>query len=86
MARYEVVFDKSVSRDLRPIPSRDVRRILDAFRSLAENARPFQSQKLSGQEKYRLRVGIYRILYRIDDSQRLVYVVKIAHRKDAYRA
>jgi mRNA interferase RelE/StbE len=85
MARYEIVFRKSVTKDLRRIPNADVRRILDAIRSLADNPRQSQSEKLSGQEKHRLRCGVYRILYLIDDPAQVVCVVKVGHRKDVYR-
>ena len=80
------IFRKSVNKDLRPIPGSDVRRILNAVRSLADNPRSPQSRKLSGDEKYRLRCGVYRILYLIDDPRRVVFVVKVAHRKDVYRS
>lgn len=85
MAKYEILFRKSVTKDLRPIPGGDVRRILNAVRSLADNPRLPQSRKLSDDEKYRLRCGVYRVLYLIDDPRRVVFVVKVAHRKDVYR-
>lgn len=86
MGKYEILFRKSVKKDLRPIPGSNVRRILNAVRSLADNPRLPQSRKLSGDEKYRLRCGVYRILYLIDDPRRVVLVVKVAHRKDVYRS
>jgi len=86
MARYEVRFRKSVAKDLDPIPKRDVQRILKAIEALAAEPRPPQSRKLSGAEKYRLRCGVYRVLYEIQDEVLLVCVVKVGHRKDAYRS
>ena len=80
------LFRKSVTKDLRPIPGANVRRILNGVRSLADNPRVPQSRKLSGDEKYRLRCGVYRILYLIGDPRRVVLVVKVAHRKDVYRS
>ena len=85
MARYEVRFRKSVAKDLDPIPKRDVQRILKAIEALGGEPRPSQSRKLSGAEKYRLRCGVYRVLYEIQDDVLLVCVVKVAPRKDAYR-
>ena len=85
MGRYSVVFRKSVARDLRRIPKHDVRRIFAAIDSLSENPRPPDSERLSGQERYRLRQGVYRIVYEIDDERAIVIVVKIGHRKDVYR-
>ena len=85
MARYEVRFRKSVSKDLDPIPKMDVQRIIAAINVLADDPRPPQSRKLSGSEKYRLRCGVYRVLYEIQDDVLLVCVVKVGHRKDVYR-
>jgi mRNA interferase RelE/StbE len=85
MARYEVRFRRSVSKDLDPIPKRDIERIMAAIVALAGDPRPPQSRKLSGAEKYRLRCGVYRILYEIQDDALIVCVVKVAHRKDVYR-
>jgi mRNA interferase RelE/StbE len=85
MASYEVRFRKSVSKDLDPIPKRDVQRIVAAIAALADNPRPPQSRKLSGSEKYRLRCGVYRVLYEVQDDVLVVCVVKVGHRKDVYR-
>lgn len=84
MEKYRLVFKRSVAKDLRPIPNRDVARILERLRALSFNPRPPGCEKLSGQERYRIRQGIYRIIYEIRDKVLLVVVVKIAHRKEAY--
>ena len=86
MAKYEIVLRKSVRKDLEPIPKRDVRRILDDIAELAKNPRPPQSRKLSGSEKYRLRCGVYRVLYEIQDAVLIVCVVKVGHRREVYRS
>jgi len=62
-----------------------VKRILKRIKMLEENPRPEGSTKLSGQERYRLRQGRYRIVYSIQDYELTVWVVKIGHRKDIYR-
>ncbi len=85
MGRYRVFFRKSVARDLRRIPNRDLQRILAAIDSLSEEPRPSGSEKLSGQERYRLRQGDYRIIYEIKDNKVIVVVVKVGHRKNVYR-
>lgn len=85
MASYEVQLRKSVNKDLDPIPKRDVQRIVAAIALLADNPRPPQARKLTGSEKYRLRCGVYRVLYEIRDDVLVVCVVKVAHRKDEYR-
>jgi mRNA interferase RelE/StbE len=85
MASYELVFKKSVAKDLREFPKADVKRILQRIRSLADDPRPLGCEKLSGQERYRLRQGVYRIVYEIQDQVLVVLIVKIGHRRDVYR-
>ena len=85
MESYKIVVKKSVLKDLKKIPKNDVRRILKAIESLSGNPRPPQSKKLSGQERYRLRQGNYRILYSVEDEQLVVQVVKVGNRRDVYR-
>jgi mRNA interferase RelE/StbE len=85
MAGYSVVFKKSVYKDMASIPPKDNQSILGAIRSLSENPRPEQSKKLSGDEKYRLRCGNYRLLYEINDDEVVICIVKGGHRKDIYR-
>ena len=85
MARYELVFRKSVARDLRSIPKKDVARILKCFDSIADEPRGPGCQKLSGRDRYRVRQGIYRIIYEIQDDVLVVTVVKVGHRREVYR-
>ena len=85
MGKYRVLVRKSVSKDLDRLTKKDVRRILKAMRALSDDPRPPQSKKLSGDEKYRLRCGRYRIIYEIRDEQLVICVVRIRHRRDAYR-
>jgi len=85
MARYSLVFKTSVAKDLRQLPNNDVAAILHRIESLTEEPRPKGCEKLSGQEKYRIRQGVYRIVYEIADTQLVVTVVKIGHRRDVYR-
>ena len=86
MARYSILIKPSAVKEIESIPlKRDRQRIVERIRDLTENPRPSGCEKLSGQDKYRLRRGRYRILYSIEDEDLLVYVVKVAHRKDVYR-
>lgn len=85
MASYKLVIKKSVAKDLRSIPNKDVKRILKCFDSLTDNPRADGCIKLSGQERYRVRQGIYRIIYAIQDSELIIIVIKVAHRKEAYK-
>jgi mRNA interferase RelE/StbE len=85
MASYELVFRKSVAKDLRAFPSADVKRVMQRLRALAHDPRPSGCEKLSGQQRYRLRQGVYRIIYEIEDTRLVVLIVTIGHRRDAYR-
>ncbi len=85
MASYRLRFKSSVVRDLRSIPNQDVAKILARIEALAEDPRPPGCEKLSGLPRYRVRQGVYRIVYEIQDDVLLVLVVKIGHRKDVYR-
>ena len=85
MASYKIVFKQSVAKDFRQIPRKDIQRILRRIDSLAENPRPMNAEKLSGDDKYRIRQGRYRIIYMIDDDTIVVTIVKIGHRRDVYR-
>jgi mRNA interferase RelE/StbE len=72
MAKYKITFKKSVAKDLRGIPSADVKRILQTIDSLAENPRAEGCVKLSAQERYRVRQGVYRIVYEIREESLIV--------------
>ena len=85
MAQYKIVVRKSVAKDLKRVPKKDVQRILKSIKALAQDPRPPQSKKLSDEEKYRLRCGVYRILYEIQDEQLIICIVRVRHRKDVYR-
>ena len=85
MAGYRLTFRKSVAKDLRSIPPNDLSRILKRIEALADDPRPMGSEKLSGQERYRVRQGVYRIVYEIQDEELVIIVVKVGHRRDVYR-
>jgi mRNA interferase RelE/StbE len=85
MENYSLSFKKSVAKDLRDIPNKYVKRILKCIESLRENPRADGCIKLSGQERYRIRQGVYRIIYEIQDSELIILVVKVAHRSEAYK-
>jgi mRNA interferase RelE/StbE len=85
MASYKIIFNKSVHKDLRPIPKKYVTNILEKILELKKNPRPHRAEKLTNDQKYRLRIGKYRVLYQIEDKIVTVTVVKIAHRKRVYK-
>jgi mRNA interferase RelE/StbE len=85
MESYKVRFKESVPKDLRTIPKADVKRILKRIDGLAKDPRPFGCEKLSAQERYRVRQGVYRIIYEVKDDELIVLVVKIGHRREIYK-
>ena len=84
MAAYKIFFKKSVWKDFKAIPNKDLKKILKRIESLGENPRLPDCKKLTGQERYRLRQGRYRILYSIQDEELSVWIVKVGHRKNVY--
>ena len=85
MARYRLIFKKSVAKDLRDIPKKDVARILKRIEALSDDPRAPGCERLSGQERYRVRQGVYRIIYEIVEDVLAIVVVKVGHRGEAYR-
>ena len=85
MAEYKVYFKESVQKDFSVIPKNDLRKILKRIGALAKNPRPPGHEKLTGQERYRIRQGRYRIVYSVQDEELTVWVVKVGHRKGVYR-
>jgi mRNA interferase RelE/StbE len=85
MGKYKVFIRASASRELAAIPKKSLQKIVCRIQSLEENPRPVGCEKLSAQERYRLRQGNYRIVYSIQDQEQTIHVVKIGHRKEVYR-
>ena len=85
MAAYKIYFKRSAVKDLYAIPKKDLQRIINRINFLKADPRPPGCEKLSGQERYRVRQGNYRIVYSIQDDVLTVWVVKIGHRRDVYR-
>ena len=86
MEKYRITFKKSVVKDLRVIPKNDIKKILSKIDALAVDPRGEGCIKLSGQENYRVRQGLYRIVYEIKDDVLVVNVVKVAHRSNVYKS
>jgi mRNA interferase RelE/StbE len=85
MAEYRIFLRRSVTKDLENIPKKDLKHIVSRIQSLAHDPRPPGCEKLSGQERYRIRQGRYRIVYSIQDDELTVWVVKVGHRREVYR-
>jgi len=85
MVPYKIFFKSSVEKDLRGIPRADLKKILSKIAKLAHNPRPHGCEKLAGHDRYRIRQGNYRVVYSIKDDELVVWVFRVAHRKDVYR-
>ena len=85
MANYKILIKPSAIKELKRLPKEDIQRITSKIQSLSKEPRPQGCDKLSTQERYRVRQGDYRIVYSIEDNKLIVYVVKIAHRRDVYK-
>jgi mRNA interferase RelE/StbE len=85
VASYRLLIKPSAARELEVLPPKDRSRIVAKIQGLASNPRPPGSEKLSGEEKHRLRQGDYRVLYSIEDASTTVTIVKIGHRREVYR-
>ena len=86
MASYRIEVSATAEKQIRKLPREDQIRVLRAIRPLATEPTPPGSRKVRGYEDvFRIRVGTYRILYRIDDDRREVIVLRVGHRRDIYR-
>ena len=86
MGTYQIEWKKSALRELKRLDRQLVPRIIAAAESLATHPLPDGVRKLQGsQQTYRLRVGTYRVIYELYESRLLVEIVRVRHRKDAYR-
>ena len=83
--RYRLRLARSAEKDLRHLTRSDRQRVGAAIRALADEPRPQGCQKLVGGGGYRVRVGVYRITYDVDDGVGEVTIYRLLHRKDAYR-
>jgi len=87
VANYRVFIKPSAAKELEAVdPKKDRQRIVAGIRSLAEDPRPPGCEKLVGaDDRYRIRVGRYRVIYSVGDGELVVVVVRVGHRKDVYR-
>jgi len=86
VASFKVLIKPSAAKELEDIDGKqDRRRVAQRIQDLATDPRPPGCEKLSGEDKYRVRQGDYRIVYAVDDKKSVVTVVKVGHRKEVYR-
>ena len=85
MAAYSVLITRSAEKEIAHLPVGIRRLVVRRIQALAHDPRPHGSQKLTGEEKYRIRQGDYRVVYTIEDAIITVTVVRVAHRSEVYR-
>lgn len=87
MARYRLSIKRLASRELEAVAQKDDRRrLVTRIEALGTNSRPPGCEKLAGYaDQYRVRQGDFRVVYSIDDAERIVVVFKIGHRREVYR-
>ena len=86
MASYRVEWKNTALRELKQLDRQVLQRLVTAAEGIASDPRPVGARKLTGSDHtYRIRVGDYRIVYEISDDDGLVEIVRVRHRRDAYR-
>lgn len=86
MENYKIEISKSAEKTLFKLPKEALKKIVSSIQSLAFDPRPSGSRKLSGQhDTFRIRVGVYRIIYEVHDHLLIIKVLKVGHRKDIYK-
>ena len=82
---YRIDYDIDLDKALTKIPKSDAKFIKEKIESLSNDPRPHGSIKLSGKELYRIRYGIYRMIYKIFDDRLIVLILDVDGRKSVYK-
>ena len=87
MASFRIEVSATAEKQIRRLPREAQIRVLQAIQPLATQPTPPGSRKVRGYDDvFRIRVGIYRILYRVEGRRLLIIILKIGHRRDIYRS
>ncbi len=82
---YQISITRKAQKELANLPTKDYESVKTDVRDLANSPRPRGCKKLSGREGWRIKVGDYRVIYEIDDKEKIVTVLHIGHRREIYR-
>ena len=83
---YEVLLERAAERDLGRLPQAEFHRLVTRIKALGEEPRPSGSRKITGSKNdWRIRVGTYRVIYEIDEKAKAIKVMRVRHRREAYR-
>ncbi|MBI3820265.1 MAG: type II toxin-antitoxin system RelE/ParE family toxin [Planctomycetes bacterium] len=87
MEKYKLFLKPSAGREIEELPTKtDRARVIARLETLAADPRPPGSEKLAGRDGFfRVRQGNYRVIYEVDDTAREITIIKVGHRRDAYR-
>ena len=86
MASYKVVWKRSAEKELRKLPKEMIRKLLDQVSMLSRDPFPAGVKKLVNSESvYRLRIGDYRLIFRVEQPKLIIEVILVGHRRDVYR-
>lgn len=85
MENYKIKIKPSAVKELNKISKKDLEKVSKKISALSSDPRPPGCEKLSGDEKYRIRQGNYRIVYSIEDDILIIVIVKVGHRRDIYK-
>lgn len=86
MASYQIDWRSSARRELRRLPVGVIARIIESVTALGDNPRPEGCRKLTGSERtFRIRIGKYRVVYEVQDDGLLVLIIRVRHRREAYK-
>jgi mRNA interferase RelE/StbE len=82
---YSIQILRRAQKELAQLPKQEYERIKEGIQNLAQEPRPQGCKKLTGRDGWRIRVGDYRVIYEIDDSQQRLTILHIGHRRDVYK-
>jgi len=85
VAKYNILIKPSAVKEIENIARKDRLRIIQKIQGLANNPRPQGCEKLTGENRYRIRQGVYRVVYSVADRELHIIVVKVGHRRDIYK-
>jgi mRNA interferase RelE/StbE len=85
VAAYSILIKRSAAKELEVVPKKDREKLVAKIQALAVDPRPPGAEKLAGDDKYRIRHGVYRVLYEVDDDTVVVMIARVAHRREGHR-
>ena len=82
---YKIIVENRAAKEIESLPIDVIQHVIDTIKRLESHPRPHGVKKLVGEDGWRIKIRTYRILYTIDDKQKLISIYRVKHRRDAYR-